>query len=608
MFALAAGIGAAGLAAADRPGNRLLATGTALLLLILAALLYYLRVARPIAQLRDRVRTAAAHPPAEAIAVTGPAEMMSLATDVNLLIAETKHHLQARAALAAIAESSADAIFGKTLDGVITSWNTGAREQYGYSGDEIIGHSVAELIPPGCAGELAFMLDRVRRDERINHLETKRRRKDGRTIDVSISVSPVKDAHGAVVGAATVARDITERAQLEAAQRLLEHRLNQAQRMEGLGQLAGGIAHDFNNLLAIISNYAAFAAEATAGQPTVQADIQQVQAAAERAARLTRQLLIVGRRHAVQPQPARLDAIVAGTRELLASTLGPGVELRILSAARPPTIQADLGQIEQVLLNLVINARDAMPGGGILTIETAAAEFGDDVALLHPGASPGRYAKLTVADTGTGISPDVAGHIFEPFFTTKPLGQGTGLGLATVYGIETQAGGTITMDSQEGAGTRFQLCFPAVRASAPPLPPAAVPGARGEGQTVLVVADEPAVLKLTSRILRQNGYRALEAGTYRQALSLASAQDIDLLLTDSVMPEMSGPTLAERVTKMKPGVPVLFMSGYSAELLGPRHASNEEEGFVQKPFTHQALLTKVRSALGAQPGAPPGSG
>ena len=503
--------------------------------------------------------------------------------------------------LAAIVESSGDSIVSATLDGVITSWNDAAERMYGYAAGEIIGRSTSLLIPADTVAELMPILKRVRQGERIEHFETRLRRKDGSIIEVSLCDSPIRDASGAVVGISAITRDMTERNRAEAERRALEDRLRQSERLESLGQLAGGIAHDFNNLLAAILNFAAFVAEETADQPAVRADAEQIQAAAQRAARLTRQLLIFSRRETPQLQTLDLNAIVADVHNLLSRSIGAHIELRTEPADDLPAIEADRGQAEQVLLSLAINARDAMPQGGTLTIKTSLAELGDGDARLHPGSSPGRYAELAVSDTGTGMSPQTAARIFEPFFTTNPPDQGTGLGLSTVYGIITQAGGHMSVESEEGAGTTFRLYFPATGAATAAAPAASLPGTQGNGETVLVVDDEPAVLEVTSRIRRQNGYATLEAATYEEALSLAASCDFQLLLTDSVLPRMSGATLAERVAGRRPGLAILYMSGHTEGMPGAQPAPGEEAARIQKPFDQQTLLDTVRAVLSAHP-------
>jgi two-component system cell cycle sensor histidine kinase/response regulator CckA len=384
--------------------------------------------------------------------------------------------------LAAIVESSGDSIVSATLDGVVTSWNAAAERMYGYAAGEIIGRSTSVLIPPDTVAELMPILQRVRQGERIEHFETRLRRKDGSIIEVSLCDSPTRDASGAVVGISAITRDMTERNRAEAERRALEDRLRQSERLESLGQLAGGIAHDFNNLLSAILNFAAFVAEETADRPEVLADAEQIQAAAQRAARLTRQLLIFSRRETPRLQTLDLNAIVADIHNLLSRSIGAHIELRTEPAQDLPAIDADRGQVEQVLLNLAINAREAMPRGGTLTITTSLAELRDGDGRLHPGSSPGRYAELAVADTGTGMSPQTAARIFEPFFTTKPPDQGTGLGLSTVYGIITQAGGHMHVETAEGAGTTFRLYFPATGQAAAAAPAASSRPTRGTGR------------------------------------------------------------------------------------------------------------------------------
>jgi two-component system, cell cycle sensor histidine kinase and response regulator CckA len=498
---------------------------------------------------------------------------------------------------AAICEWSADAIAGWTTDGVITNWNSGAERMYGYAADETVGHHVTILSLPERVAEFAPVLDRLVRGEHVDIFDAKARRKDGSVIDISISLSPIRSQDGVVTGISSVARDITERKRAETERLALQRQLQEAERLEALGRLAGGIAHDFNNVLAAITNYAAFIADESHDRPGVRADAEQIQAAAQRAAALTRQLLIFTQRDVTQPEALDLNVIIAEIRELLTTAVGAHVNLRIDLATHLPAIKADRGQVGQVLLNLAVNARDAISQNGLLTIGTSLAELGEGDARLRPGASPGRYVELTVSDTGIGMSAEVAARIFEPFFTTKPAGKGTGLGLTTVQAIVTEAGGTATVESDEGAGTTIRLYFPAVDAAVGT--PDAAPGDRPGQTTILVVDDEPALLEVTGRILRKNGYTTLQARTYEQALSLASSRDFQLLLTDSMMPGMTGATLAEMITEMKPGVPVLHMSGYTAGVLDPERIRDGELPFIQKPFTAPTLLEKIRSLLKA---------
>lgn len=525
---------------------------------------------------------------------------------------EVKHGGQAcegwaQSFLAAIVESSADAIIGKTLDGIITSWNAGAVEMYGYAAPEMIGRSVAGLFPPDRVGELGPILARLRRGETIKQLETERVRKDGSVIEVSVSVSPVRDANGAVIGAATVARDITERNRVLAERQAGEARQHQARRMETVGHLAGGIAHEFNNLLGAIVGFAGLISAASEDRPEVRADAEEVLTAAQRAGVLTRDLLTFSRREPTQPGLINLNEILTSARDLLAAGAGERAGLRFDLAAELPPVLADRGQIEQLLVNLTVNAKDAMPSGGTLAFTTRPAE----VAKEHTGGVsevlPGHYVKLTVSDTGCGMSAEVTQRAFEPFFTTKPQGKGTGLGLATVYGIVTQAGGTIGVDSQEGEGTVFQVYLPAAGAplAAAPSPlPVQAASDGGRGETILVVDDEPAVLAVTARILRGDGYHVFEAATSGEALSLLSSDEFELLLTDSVMPGMSGPELAARAVGLQPWLRVLHMSGSTRGVLCPDRVVSGEILFIHKPFTVAGLLDKVHAVLGEGRPAP----
>ena len=391
---------------------------------------------------------------------------------------------------------------------------------------------------------------------------------------------------------------IKERLQAQAERERLENRLHQAQRLESLGQLAGGVAHDFNNLLAVILTCATFVSEATAGNESVRADVDQIKAAAERAARLTRQLLIFGRRDKANIEILDLGAVVTDIHGLLSRTIGEDVTLVVRTTEDLPAIRADRGQMEQVMVNLAVNARDAMPDGGTLTIRLGTAMLDEDYARLHPQITPGHYVELSVSDTGVGMPPEIVSRIFEPFFTTKTKDKGTGLGLATVHGIVAGSGGSLSVYSEPGMGTTFRAFFPPAHEHA--VPPAETPAAeaiKGRGETVLVVEDEPAVRQITARILRRNGYLVLEAASGAEALTLAADHHFDMLLTDLVMPQVSGPELAQRIQQMHPGIPMLFMSGYSQDVLGPRGALDTDAPLIQKPFAAPELLKTIRGLL-----------
>jgi signal transduction histidine kinase/CheY-like chemotaxis protein len=391
---------------------------------------------------------------------------------------------------------------------------------------------------------------------------------------------------------------------------LLDAHLQQTQRMEVLGRLAGGVAHDFNNLLAVILNYSAFVSEELTAavtsapdweqrRPGVQRDVEQIQRAAERATDLTHQLLAFARREVVQPRVLKLNDAVADVEELLRRTLGEDMELvtNLPDDLRP--ILADPGQIEQVLVNLAINARDAMPRGGTLTIDTAnVAVDADSVAGGSP-VRPGQYARLRVSDTGTGMSADVVAHAFEPFFTTRRDGAGTGLGLATVYGIVTAAEGTIGIQSEPGAGTTFTIMLPVTEQATASIEQDASYERTPKGETVLVVEDEEALREVTERIFTRNGYRVITAANGADALALVARHDgeIHLLVTDVVMPQMLGKEVAERVREPRPDIEVLYMSGYAQPVLASQGRLEPGVCLVDKPFSEAALLDKAGQVL-----------
>ncbi|NMO56119.1 PAS domain S-box protein [Actinoplanes sp. TBRC 11911] len=504
----------------------------------------------------------------------------------------------ARDTLSAVAEHTETAIIGVTLDGVVTAWNGGAEHLFGYRADEAIGRPVSMFTDDSGADEQRAILERIQSGERGVFYETQRVHKDGSPLEVALNVAGIKDSTGRVTGVSVVARDISAAKEAAERQRALEERTHQAQRMESLGKLAGGVAHDFNNILAIIVNYTEFAAEETR-DPSVRDDLAHVRTAADRAMNLTRQLLTFTRGDTIQPREIDLNASIAEVRAMLERTIGEDITLFANPAAQPAVVLADPGQIHQVLLNLAINARDAMPAGGTLVIEADLVDLAGAEVSVEPAVPPGRYARLRVSDTGEGMAPEVAEHIFEPFYTTKPQGKGTGLGLATVYGIVTEAGGGIDVFSEPGVGTTFRIVLPlagALREAAPAVAPLPSPPS-GEGRTVLVVEDETALARVVTRILTTGGWHVLAAAHGPEALALLDGKDCDLLLTDVIMPEMSGPRLAELIHERRPGLPVVYMSGYSNGLLGSTRVLDRDTPFLEKPFTADDLLRKVHEAV-----------
>ena len=437
-------------------------------------------------------------------------------------------------------------------------------------------------------------------------LERAAQRKSGVVFPADLSLSTIDTRSGKMMIAAI--RDATARVDAQAEHERLQRLLNQSRRLESLGQLAGGIAHDFNNLLAVILNYTTFVGEeverAIRGPEgdawrAVSVDLGQIRFAAERAAGLTHQLLAFARREITHPRQLCLNEVVEGIQQMLQRTLGEHIELVTSLGPDLWSVVGDRGQFEQILVNLAVNARDAMPDGGTLRIET------ENIAIVDGTATalrvePGAHVRLRVSDTGVGMTPEVVERAFEPFFTTKDDGAGTGLGLATVYGIVTQSGGDAYIESFPFTGTTFTALFPAseTTASATEVAPEVV-HPRGV-ETILVVEDEQAVRELTQRILVRHGYRVITARHGAEALALAESYQgpIDLLLIDVVMPQMLGHEVAQRFVELRPGARVLFMSGYAQPLVDARHHI-DPSALVQKPFTEPTVLTKVRQTLDA---------
>jgi signal transduction histidine kinase/ActR/RegA family two-component response regulator len=394
---------------------------------------------------------------------------------------------------------------------------------------------------------------------------------------------------------------VAERERAEIALRESEERLVQSQKMEAVGRLAGGVAHDFNNLLVVIAGYAELLLERTGPGAPGSRELSEILAAANRAADLTRQLLAFSRRQMLQPRVLDLNGVIAGLEDMIRRLIGEDVELCVSLSGEPMNVKADPAQIEQAVVNLAVNARDAMPEGGRLSISTREVTLErTSLPAVHGSLAPGAHVLLEVADTGIGMTDAVRAHAFEPFFTTKEKGKGTGLGLSTVYGIVNQSNGHIVLDSTPGRGSTFRIFLPMepAGAEAPPKPPAATPPAH-PGGTVLVVEDAEAVRSLVCRILAECGYEVLEAPTGADALALVDrfAGAIDLLVTDVIMPGMSGPELARRMTGRNPGTRVLFMSGYTDDLLARHGVQEPGIDYIQKPFTPDALARKVFEAL-----------
>jgi hypothetical protein len=478
--------------------------------------------------------------------------------------------------------------------------NEAAVHHYGYSREEFAALTVKEIRAPDDAAAL------IERGAHLASLEGgalwRHRKKDGSIIAVEVSTSDF-DFEGKPARLVLV-NDVTKRLRAEESLRTTEQQLRLAQKMEAIGNLAGGVAHDFNNLLSVILSYSTMLAEDMTPSDPRRADLEEIHAAGKRAVDLTRQLLAFGRQQILQPKIVRLNDIVAGMERMLRRLIGADVELTVLAGGALGTVLVDPGQIEQIVMNLAVNSRDAMPEGGKLTIETANVEIDERYAAEHLGASPGPHIMLAVTDNGTGMDKATQARMFEPFFTTKDTGKGTGLGLATVFGIVKQSGGTVWVYSELGGGTTFKVYFPRADAGATTdVRESVAPEAttRRGTETVLLVEDEESVRVLARTILRRLGYHVLEAHSGGDALLICEQHTatIHLLLTDIVMPRMSGRQLSERLHSIRPFMKVLYMSGYTDSSIVHHGVLDSGVAFLQKPITPETLGRKVRDVLDA---------
>jgi PAS domain S-box-containing protein len=481
-----------------------------------------------------------------------------------------------------------------TADTTLSYLSPQVEELIGYEAAECVADPdlVRRVIHPDDIDRVVSEARRVRRDFEEFNGEYRLVGRDGRTIWVRDQMVLVRDERGEPLCFQGFLLDITARKQLE-------EQLEQSQRLDVVGRLAGGIAHDFNNLMTAINGYTGFALERAGDHdPRLRSDLQEVQRAADRAASLTQQLLAFSRRQVLQPRPVDLGTVVGDVHDLLARLIGEDVELVTYADPFAKQVLADPGRLEQVLVNLAVNARDAMPGGGTLTIETRDVELGDESAIAGYGAPAGRYAALVVRDTGSGMDEETRALVFEPFFTTKEVGHGSGLGLSTVYGIVKQSGGWITIESAPEAGTEVTIYLPAtdttLRAEEQPAAERS-PGS----ETVLLVEDEEIVRTLVAEMLERQGYRVVDAPGPHEAMERFEEMSCDLLLTDVVMPRMNGRELARHLRERKPELTVVYTSGYTADRVLEQGSLEPGEHFLQKPFNEQALATAVREALDA---------
>jgi PAS domain S-box-containing protein len=531
----------------------------------------------------DRFKTA--KQPGSTATVAAPAEAKRL----------TLSELPASAEMsAALLESAAQAIVATDHDGRIVLVNRHAEETFGYPREELLGSSLEMLIPEDERHVHAQMRGEYlqRPGVRVmgSGMELCARRKDGSEFPVEVALSHIETGEGRF--AIAFVSDVSRRKQLE-------QELMHAQKMEAIGRLAGGVAHDFNNMLTVISGYGAMVLERLSPQDSLRGNIQEILAAANRAATLTGQLLAFSRRQVLRPQVVNLNTLVANTDQMLRRLIGENIALHLNLQAGLGSIVADPGQIEQTIVNLVVNSRDAMPAGGHISIETQNVKLEENYARTRPGVQPGDFVMIAVGDTGQGMDAEAQRHIFEPFFTTKAQGKGTGLGLATVYGTVKQSGGDIWLYSEVGKGTIFKLYFPQVADTIADSAAMMVPPIPHGNETVLVAEDESAVRDITAKMLQELGYMTLSASCGAEALKLSEAYrgKIDLLLTDVVMPNMTGPQLAAELAGTRPDIRVLYVSGYTENIAIYQGIVDSSFAFLAKPLGRDALAKTIRDVM-----------
>ena len=474
-----------------------------------------------------------------------------------------------------------------------TRWNAAAERIFGYAEREVLGRTSLETV---IAPTSQAAVEKMRRELRAGSMdangELECRTKDGRLLTCAWHNTPMFDDAGAYAGTLSLVEDVSSRKSLEA-------QLRQSQKMEAVGRLAGGIAHDFNNLLSVVLSYSDLALTDLKPNDPLRNDLGEIHRAGSRAAELTRQLLMFSRQQVVAPKVLDLNDVLLGVDKMLQRVVGEDIEVSTVAAPGLGRVLIDPGALEQVVMNLAVNSRDAMPTGGKLTMQTANVALDDHYAKTHLGAKPGAYVRLSVTDTGTGMDEATLARVFEPFFTTKGLGKGTGLGLSTVFGIVEQSGGSVWVESELGVGSTFEIYLPRVEQPVSEAPAASATATPRGTETLLLVEDEDPVRAVAQGILLRHGYVVLAAHDGAEALSMSEQHEgnIDLLLSDVVMPKMSGPVLAERLARERPEMKVLFMSGYTDDATLRHGVLGAELAYLQKPITVETLTRKVREVL-----------
>ncbi|HWI16970.1 MAG TPA: PAS domain-containing protein [Vicinamibacterales bacterium] len=520
---------------------------------------------------------------------------------IGMMAVELTQQKRAEANQRAMLAAMPDFIFDLAADGTHLSFHAPQEEALFVKPDQIIGRRVRELLPGEVAARYEFFIRRALESRQMQVFEYQLTYPDQG--DKTFDARMVRKGPGEVL---VMVRDITEQRQSERARQLLEEQFRQAQKMEAVGQLAGGIAHDFNNLLTVIHGSSEMVLNELPLEHPAREYLVDIQRAGERAGTLTRQLLLFSRQQVLEPRVLSLNAVISDAEKMLRRLIGEDIQFRTMLSPDLGAVMADAGQIEQALLNLCVNARDAMPVGGHLTVSTRNIELDEHYARTHDNVRPGPYCLMSVSDTGSGMDDATRARIFEPFFTTKSPGKGTGLGLAVVLGVMKQSGGHVEVYTEAGHGTVFKLYFPQVSqpaAATGVLPPSYLLPTGTE--TVLLAEDDEDVRTLAREILEQCGYTVLEAADGRQAMEVFDRHDgpLDMLISDVVMPHVSGRQLAEAIMRTRPNLKVLFLSGYTDDAVVRHGVLQAEFAFMQKPFTLSGLAIKVRQVLD-QPAAP----
>ena len=478
--------------------------------------------------------------------------------------------------------------------GTVISWNQGAERMYGYAANEILGQDAARFfIQQEQTDRRPDAILRVALDAGRHEEEGTRVRRDGTSFPALVTTTVLREPDGAHIGFAQVTRDLSDTRNLEA-------QLQQKQKLEAIGQLAGGLAHDFNNLLTVIASNVAFSFSEIDPDSPVREYLFEIDAAASRAAEVTRQLLGFSRRQVITPKVVDLNEILRNMDRMLRRLIGEDVRCHFELAAGLGRVRADRVQIEQVIMNLAANARDAMLGGGGFVLQTENVVLDEDFVRTRPSLDPGRYVMLTARDTGIGMSRDTLEHVFEPFYSAKGTGQRSGLGLGMVWGIVKQHGGAVWASSEEGQGSTFTIYLPRVDAPVEAAEPSRRwQGIRGGTETILLLDDDDAIRAAVLRLLKRGGYHVLEAPSGPEALAMARAYEgqLHMLITDVVMPETSGPRVAAEILAVRPDIKVLYVSGYAANAITQDGFDEATVAFLQKPFAPVALLAKIREVL-----------